>query len=228
VAYNGGTPLEQKVMRQVVRGFAPRAITSVTISQSLPGPAIDLSMTHDPAAGRRVRSLWEDWIVSAAFARRLVDRGIHPTVTLTEPDSGDQIYPRHERNPNPSLASAAQARAIVERFRRASLRAGARVVEAGAGRPYGLAPRVTLSVGDPASFLKNKLWRLLKAYDRGRNRYEGYYIGIVDANGKAVLEAGNSTRVQGGSYWVRRDLDSCSPIVHSSPGGAPQPPPCPA
>jgi hypothetical protein len=87
---------------------------------------------------------------------------------------------------------------------------------------------VTLSVSDPASFLKNRLWRLLKAYDRGRNRYEGYYIGIVDANGKAVLEAGNSTRVQGGSYWVRRDLDSCSPIVHSSPGGAPQPPPCPA
>jgi hypothetical protein len=215
-------------MREVLRGFGPRSITSVTIRQSLPGPEINVAMTHDPGAARHVRSGWEDWIVSAAFARRLVLHGLHPTLTLTEPYSGDQIYPRHEHNPDPKPASAAGARATVDAFRNASLRAGARVVEARAGRPYGVAPEVTLSVGDPASFLKNKLWRLLKIYDRGRNRYEGCYIGIVDAAGKTVLEAGNSTRIQGGSYWVRPDLDSCSPIVHSSPGGAPQPPPCPA
>jgi len=184
-------------------------------------------MAHDPGAGRRVRSLWEDWIVSAAFARRLVGRGIHPIVTLTEPESRDQIYPRHEHNPDPKPASAAQARAVVDRFRHASLRAGAEVLEASAGRPYGLAPRVTLSVRDPARFLKNRLWHLLTVFDYGRNHYEGYYLGIVDARGRAALEAGNSTRVQGGSYWVRRDVDSCSPIQHSQPTTAPSPPPCP-
>jgi len=228
VKIEGGTPLEQRLMRQVVRGFGPRAITSVAISQSLPGPAIDVSMAHDPTAARHVRFGWEDWIVSAAFARRLVGRGLHPTLTLTEPDSGDQIYPRREHNPDPKPATAAQARAVVDTFRRASLRAGARVLEASAGKPYGLAPRVTLSVADPARFLKDKLWHLLQVYDERRNEYEGYYLGILDSHGGTVLEAGNSTRVQGGSYWVRPDLDSCSPIVHGGTPLQPQPPPCPA
>jgi hypothetical protein len=225
---DGGTPLEQKLMRQVVRAFGPKAITSVRISQSLPGPAINLSMTHDPAAARHMRFGWEDWIVSAAFARRLVGHGLHPTVTLTEPDSSDQIYPRREHSPDPTPASAAQARALVDRFRRASLRAGARVLEASAGRAYGLAPSLTLRVLDPAWFLKYRLQSFLARYDRGWQQYEGSYLGIVDRDGRLVLESGNSTRIQAGTYWVQPDLDSCSPISHGTLLNAKLPPPCPA
>jgi hypothetical protein len=228
VTIDGGTALEQDLMKEVIRGFDPKTIGSVKIERQASGPALDLSMTHALAGDARVRPGWEDWIVAAAFAHRLVLHGFQPTIKLVEPDSGDQIYPRHERNPNPKLASAAQARATADRFRSAAERAGANVVEVHAGRPYGIAPSVTLQVSNPARFLENKLWQLLKVYDRNRNTYEGYYVGIVDEQGREVLEAGNSTRVQGGSYWVRPDLDSCSPIMHSHPAMAPQPPPCPA
>jgi hypothetical protein len=210
----------------VVRGFGPQTISSVTIERQGAGPALDVSMAHTSAA--HVKPGWEDWMVSAAFARRLVANGVHPTVRLIESDSDDQIYPRHERNPSPKLASPTNARSVLNRFRRAALGSGAEVVEASAGRPYGTAPSVTLRVANPAGFLKNKLWHLLEAYNRDRNSYEGYYLGIVDGGGRDVLETGTSTRVQGGSYWVRPDLDSCSPIQH---GGTPfgrQPPPCPA
>jgi hypothetical protein len=226
VTIEGGSALERNLMKEVIRGFGPQTISSVTIERQGAGPALDLSMAHTSA--EHVKPRWEDWIVAAAFARVLFLQGVHPTIKLVEPDSADQIYPRHERNPDPKLASAAQARATADRFRSAAERAGANVVEVHAGRPYGIAPSVTLQVSNPARFLENKLWQLLKVYDRNRNTYEGYYVGIVDEQGREVLEAGNSTRVQGGSYWVRPDLDSCSPIVHSQPAMAPQPPPCPA
>jgi hypothetical protein len=228
VQITGGTKLDRMVMRQVIRGFEPKTITSVGIYRTGSGPAFDLAMAHGPAV--HVRPQWEDWMVSAAFARRLVGRGLHPTVVLTEADSGDQIYPRHEHNPDPTLASAAQTRSLVSAFRRAAIRAGAQVVDVTADRPYGLAPSVTLRVSDPARFLKHRLWHLLKVFNRKRNRYEGSYIGIVDAQGRDVLDAGNSTRVQAGTFWVRPDLESCSPIMSLGSIGLPgtQPPPCPA
>jgi hypothetical protein len=227
LAINGGSALERKIMRQVIERLAPRTIGSVTIRESLHPAAIDLSMTHLPWRTSRVRPLWEDWIVAAAFARRLVHGKPRPTVTLAESDFADRIWPRPEQNPDPKPLSPARAASVADDFRRTSLQTGARVLEARVGRPYGLAPSVTLSVRDPARFLRYKLGALLDSLNRGRNRYEGSYLGIVDSNGRVVLETGGSTRVQAGSYWVRRDLDNCSPIVHLGSPSRAQPPRCP-
>lgn len=167
-------------------------------------------------------------MLAGAFGRRLIEHGLRGSITLFEQGVGNRILPREFHTPDPRPIAATQAQAITENFSRASLQAGARVLESSPGMPYGLAPSVTLSVRYPARFLKTKLRSLLSLFDRNRNRYEGMYLGIVDRHGKKVLEAANSTRVRGGTYWVRRDLDSCSPIEHSGLALAKPPPPCPA
>jgi hypothetical protein len=206
-------------MRKVVQGLKPRTIRSVTIAKSPPRwwsirSAIDLTVNQLPAAG--LRPTWERWMLAGAFGRRLIKRGQRGTITIISNDDavGERVQPREFHTPDPKPLRSREARAVAVTLRAASRRAGARVLEAAARTPYGTAPSVTLSVEHPARFLKFKLSDLLKIYDRDRNRYEGYYLGIVDSSGRRVLELGSSTRMQSGSYWVRRDLDRCSPIAH--------------
>lgn len=221
-------------MRQVVRGMRPLTVRAVRIEKSPPRwwsrrSAVDLHVGHLPDIGRlQVRAGWEDRMIAGAFGRRLIAHGLRGTITLVSRYSGDRIQPREFHTPDPKPLSPAKADAVADSFGRASVRAGAHVLEASPGRPYGLAPSVTLSVRHPARFLKKKLRHLLAVYDRERNHYEGYYLGILDDHGRRVLEAANSTRTRGGSSWVRRELGSCSPIEHSELGLVKPPPPCPA
>jgi hypothetical protein len=91
------------------------------------------------------------------------------------------------------------------------------------------APAIVLAVGDPAGFLKYRLRGFLAQLHSINGLYGDDYVGVVDASGRFVWENGR-VHLPGtfaGSLWIRPDLDSCSPVVHSQPVTASQPPPCP-
>jgi hypothetical protein len=235
VHIRGGTALERTLMREVVRGMRPRTVRAVRIEKSPPRwwsirSAVDLHIGHLPDIGRfQVRAGWEDRMIGGAFGRRLIAHGLHGTITLASRYSGDRIQPREFHTPDPQPVSTAQAENVADSFQRAAVRAGARVLEVSAGRPYGPAPSMTLEVRYPARFLKSKLRHLLEIYTGRWRRYEGYYLGIVDDRDRRVLETAGSIRARTGTSWVRRDLVSCSPVGFGpmAPKVKP-PPPCPA
>jgi hypothetical protein len=133
------------------------------------------------------------------------------------PKAGTRVTPAREEVA--SIAKAARrghAHLIGLRFYRAS-----------SGRP---APAVVLEVTDPAAFLKYRLRGFLAQLHSINGRYGDDYVGVVDAEGQFVWENGRAhlPGTFAGSLWIRPDLDSCSPVVHSQPVTASQPPPCPA
>jgi hypothetical protein len=167
-------------------------------------------------------------MLAGAFGRRLIAHGLKGTITLNDGQLGGRMRPRVFHIPDPAPASTDEATNVGTVFRTAAVNAGAHVLEARAGNPYGLSPTVTLTVSHPAAFLKHQLRHLLEIYNRHRSAYEGYYVGILDERGRRVLEAGNSTRYPSGAYWVRRDLSNCSPITTLGTPFGRQPPPCSA
>ena len=86
-----------------------------------------------------------------------------------------------------------------------------------------------LAVLDPAAFLKYRLRGFLAQLHSINGLYGDDYVGVVDTDGRFVWENGRA-HLPGtfvGSLWIRPDLDSCSPVVHSQPVTASQLPPCP-
>jgi len=115
-----------------------------------------------------------------------------------------------------TAARRARAQLVAVRFYRAS-----------SGRP---APAVVLAVSDPAPFLKHRLRGFLTRLQQINGVYGDDYVGVADSNGRFVWENGRAhlPGTFAGSLWIRRDLDSCSPVVHSQPALAEPPPRCPA
>jgi len=73
-----------------------------------------------------------------------------------------------------------------------------------------LAPALVLAVARPAYFLRHQLKPILPRLT-GNGKGAASYLLVVDMRAKRVLEW-YSTR-HGGSLYVRRGLESCSPIV---------------
>jgi len=147
-------------------------------------------------------------------------RGAHVRATWEEELPGaraEQIHaPRGRVAALTTAARRARAQLVVVRFYRAS-----------SGRA---APAVVLAVSDPAPFLKHRLRAFLTRLQQINGVYGDDYVGVVDANGRFVWENGRAhlPGTFAGSLWIRRDLDSCSPVVHSQPALAEPPPQCAA
>jgi hypothetical protein len=92
------------------------------------------------------------------------------------------------------------------------------------------APAVVLAVSDPAPFLKHRLRGFLDRLQRVIGLYGDDYVGVVDSRGRFIWENGRAhlPGTFAGSLWIRPDLDSCSPVVHSQPATTEPPPLCPA
>jgi hypothetical protein len=132
------------------------------------------------------------------------------------PKVGARIAPAEGKVANLSRAAGrAQAHLIGLRFYRT--------------RSGKSAPAIVLAVGDPAAFLKYRLRGFLARLHSINGLYGDDYVGVVDANGRFVWENGRAhlPGTFAGSLWIRPDLDSCSPVVHSQPVTSSQPPPCP-
>lgn len=73
-----------------------------------------------------------------------------------------------------------------------------------------LAPALVLAVAKPANFLRHQLKPILPKLSGNRNGAASYLL-VVDLSAKRVLESYSTPH--GGSLYVRRGLESCSPIA---------------
>jgi hypothetical protein len=191
------------------------------------GAAVPLAFTL-VAGGPSVRRQWEQWIVAGAFSRRLDAAGLPADVDASDRSGAFTARPRVAGHPDPGPLPRRQETAVVQAIRRAARRSGGEVVRLEVHRPYGAAVALTVAAEEPASFLKERLRRLIAQLGTQRQKLEGLYLAVLDERRRLALEWGAWTRNPAGSYWVRRDLANCSPIEQSEPPGAEEPPPCPA
>ena len=181
---------------------------------------VEITVETHPASG--LRGNWEAWIVAGAFRDRSVSEGLPSVVVLNTADGGARLGPGGPRKPR-----LVERRAVAAQLRSAAANAGAVPAELALLEPYGVAYAITLRVGDPAWFIKERLPSFLEATDPFRDLYDGRYLEVVDAHGDPILRAGHATRLSFGGHWARQDLAGCNPIIHHRPWDY-EPPPCPA
>jgi hypothetical protein len=102
---------------------------------------------------------------------------------------------------------------------------GARVLELRTASTPARAIAITLSVADPAAFLKHRAASFLQLLYEPRIRLLGFYVGLQDARGRLVWATSRLPN-EGAVFAIPR-LDACSPVSHSEPAGSKQAP-CPA
>jgi hypothetical protein len=229
---SGGPRLERTLLRLAVRAMSPSTLRGVTIRplavRRRADPQAEVEIDFDVPRRPTVRRGWDAMMVGGGFSRRLLAAGRPAVVDTEAPEGGFIAKPRVQREPDPRPLPPVEEAALMSRVRGAVEASGAEIARLQLGRPYGPALALVLSVDDPASFLENDLGLLLRRLGLFRPRLEGLYIGVLDGDGRLVLEVGTWTRNPVSRYWVRRDLEACSPVVHFSHlEGAPPPPPCP-
>jgi len=145
--------------------------------------------------------------------------------------TGAHVRPQWEGELPRAGARVVPARGEVANLTKAARRArahliGLRFYRARSGKS---APAIVLAVFDPAAFLKYRLRGFLAQLHSINGLYGDDYVGVVDGSGRFVWENGRAhlPGTFAGSLWIRPDLDSCSPVVHSQPVTASRPPPCP-
>jgi hypothetical protein len=228
----GGSPDERAVLRRVVEGMEQTTLRRIKIDPPAARRETDgeeaVAIEFTPVPGLTARRQWDEWIVAGAFSRRLLAAGSPAQVDVRSSRGEFRAKPKVKGEPDPRPLADDRAAAIVRGIRNAARKSGADVVRLEVHRPYGVAVALSLSAGDPASFLKTKLRPLLVSLDAFRPRLEGLYLAVLDNRRRLALEWGSWTRNPAGTYWVRRDLANCSSIRQSEPPGTEPPPACPA
>jgi hypothetical protein len=224
----GGTPDKRQLVRRVLDGMEQTALTRIQIAGANKGGKKAVAIQFTPVSGQTARRQWDQWIVAGALSRRLLAADAPALVDGSDNGATFRARPRIEGNPDPKPLPAAREQAILKGIRSAVTRSGAELVALEAHRPYGLAIALSLATDDPARFLAEELRPLLTSLGAHRRQTEGIYLGVLDERRRIVLEWGSWTRNPAGTFWVRRDLEDCSPIRQSGPPGTEPPPPCPA
>jgi hypothetical protein len=208
--------------------MAPVAITEVKIGPPPKNvgdwPRTLAYLTLKTRDARSLRSEWDQWLFTGAFAHLSAKR--HLPVVFGYHDS-EQLSGR----PSPPAATAADAATLESRVRQAvsdtAGTSGVQIVSLRITQPDGLAYVLVLQVSDAGAYLKHQFSDLLHAVYDFRATIDGSYLEIRDASGVVLIRAG-STRAGAGGYSVRRELEDCSPIITTRAFGQDPPPPCPA
>jgi hypothetical protein len=232
-AVKGGSQRERALLRSVVGGMQKTTLARVVIGSPAARRAGDGEASVPIAftqvrGGPTVRRQWDAWIVAGAFSRRLDAAGLPAEVSGTDPQGAFIARPKLPQRPDPRPLTRRQQAAVLKAIRGAATRAGGEVVRLEVHRPYGAAVALSITVDDPAIFLKQRLRPLIGSLDNTGQQLEGVYLAVLDERRLLALEWGTWTRNPAGVYWVRQDLANCSPIRQSGPPGADPPPPCPA
>jgi len=103
----------------------------------------------------------------------------------------------------PRQRSAAMRR----RLEQAVVAGGGTVVRLSFQGTDGRAPDLVVAAADPARYLRHGLRRVVRLLRHDA----GVYVEVVDGHGRLVLEW--TLRGAGGSLFVRRGLERCSPVV---------------
>jgi hypothetical protein len=93
------------------------------------------------------------------------------------------------------------------RLERAVSAGGGTIVRLSFRGAHGRAPDLVIATTKPASYLRHGLARVVHAVPKE----SGVYVEVLDRHGRRVLEWTNDGN--GGSLFVRRGLERCSPVV---------------
>jgi len=225
----GGTPTQERVLREVLAGLGPTRLEEVEIKKSQRKPlSVGLVVPRDV---ENAMAEWHSWLLVQGFAERSRELGL-PAVAYSADErravDGESVGPVPAAQPRPTLSGAMRAAA---RVRKAAELHGAEVRRLEILKPNGYAFLVELRVeGDQARFLRDGLPRVLAILQPPDSGFAGDYSLIVDGHGKRVWEG---VRATDGDGWhemggiSRWDLAGCSPFFLGGPPGR-GPPPCPA
>lgn len=229
----GGTPLQRKVLREVLAGLGPISLEEVEIIESQTRPfSVGLVVPHD---GENVLAEWHTWLLAQGFAERSRELDL-PSVRFLAGEKGatdgDSLGPVPAA-PAPSLADAMRAAAGA---RKAAEVRGAEVRRLEILKPNGYAFLIELQVeGDQARFLRYGLPRVLHFLGGPQPVEEATFTGdyalVLDGEGRRVWEGAEAAtgHQTGGAY--REDLVECGPYLifgpprHRTPCPADPPPP---
>ena len=168
------------------------------------------------------------WLLVGLLLLAGCSAGSHARQTFSL--SGARVRPQWERELPKAGARVAPAPGEVAKLSQAARRAQAQLIGLRfyRARSGSSAPAIVLAVFDPAAFLKYRLRGFLAQLHSINGLYGDDYVGVVDRDGRFVWENGRAhlPGTFAGSLWIRPDLDSCSPVEHSQPVTASQPPPC--
>jgi hypothetical protein len=113
-----------------------------------------------------------------------------------------------------------RAAAVRRRLEQAVVAGGGAVIRLSFRGADGHAPDLVIAAADPARYLRHGLRRVVRLL-----RHDpGLYVEVVDDHGRRVLEW--TLDGPGGSLFVRRGLERCSPVV--ALGWPPNLAPCPS
>lgn len=225
----GGTPMQQKVLREVLAGLGPTSLEEVEIKGSPRKPlAVGLVVPHDV---ENVIAEWHAGLLAQGFAERSRELGLPPVAFLAAErgdTDGEDFGPGPAAESSPTLSEAMRTAA---RARKAAELHGAEVTRLEILKPNGYAFLLELRVeGDQARFLRDGLPQVLGPVEPGNSGFEGNYLLVVDGDGNRIWESMQATSGDGWSQLggtERWDLAGCSPFFRGGPPGR-GPPPCPA
>jgi hypothetical protein len=213
------SPEQKQILLSALSGVGDRRIAMITVAKADAdwgvADGVGLDFTPRPEAAGNMRMSWEAELVGDAFAQRSRELGLAPVAYIITPESssaiGDSSRPATEK----------EVRAFVERLESEANRVGAKMREVELLKPLGYAIAATVEVSEPAEFLDRRAPGLFQRVGEPPRDYD---LRFVDSKGEGVSENWNAG--SGGSVWVRKDLEGCSPYLVSHPVTY-KPPPCP-
>ena len=229
----GGTPAQQKVLREILAGLGETVIETVRVTPT--GKDWTPSQPHSVVvridftkADENGRGSWEAALLAEAFERRSRALRLQPVTAYETAMDGTRIEGPAQERPKRTPITADELRS---KAGAAAKESGARLVELRIVQPQHLALAITVEVNNPADYLRHHLMRMLNAIPSPSDReYDGLYLLVVDQKGKYVwVSAGTvSETISGGAGDVRPDLAGCDPVPRLGTMTESQPPPCPA
>jgi hypothetical protein len=215
----GGTPLQRKVLREVLAGIGPTRLEEVEITPSLhKDDSVGLVVPHD---FEDLLAEWHTWLVAQGFAERSRELDLPVVSSLgDEPGAadGESLEPVPDR-PTPTLSDAMRAAAAA---RKAAEVHGAEIERLEILKPNSYAFLVELRVeGDQARFLRDGLPRVLEFLGGplpvDESTFTGDYTIVVDGDGKRVWEGAEAATGHQTGGALRADLVDCGPYLVFGP-----------
>jgi hypothetical protein len=229
----GATPRQESLLREILAGLEPTLIDEIRIAPARhpwtpfkPNSVIvSLRYADSPLEGL---GRWEAELLAYAFATRSRLTGLQPVAGYEVASDGAALDGPEE--PEPDTRRPIDRAELTEALTEAARSNGAEVLNVRIVEPMNLAAVLMLKVEAPASFLKDRLDGLTRSLPSDDVRVDGFYIRIVDRQGRFVWfsRSASGDAVSSWTSGARKDLRGCDPTPRFGGPPDPPPPPCPA
>jgi hypothetical protein len=229
----GATPKQEALLREILAGLAPTLIDEVRVAPAghpwtpyKPNSVI-VSVRYADSPLKEL-GRWESELLAYAFATRSRLTGLQPVAGYEVASDGAALDGPEE--PEPDTRRPIDRAELTEALTEAARSNGAEVLNVRIVEPMNLAAVLMVQVEAPASFLKHRLDAFTRSLPSDDVRVDGFYIRIVDRQGRFVWfsRSASGDAVSSWTSGARKDLRGCDPTPRFGGPPDPPPPPCPA